>query len=75
MCFNTCVMGNYSEKIKQFISIKSTEAIKFKKKVRVNLTDLLQRRDQEQKQDRKITLLITSGITILVLTVLAIINL
>jgi len=68
-------MGSYSEKIKQFVNIKSTQAIKLKKKVRVNLTDLLQRRDQEQKQDRKITLLITLGITIVVLTVLAIINL
>ena len=59
MCFNRCVMWKYSSG----------------KKARLNLTDLLQRRQTEKKQDKKIILLITLGIIVLTLTVLAIISL
>jgi len=45
------------------------------KKARLNLTDLLQRHQTEKKQDKKIILLITLGIIVLTLTVLAIISL
>ena len=64
-----------SEKKEQSVGLKSTEAGKLEKKARLNLTDLLQRRRTEKKQDKKITLLIVLGIIVLILTVLAIISL
>ena len=76
MCFNRCVMWRSSSaKKEQSVNLKLTEESKFGKKARLNLTDLLQRRQTEKKEDKKIILLITLGIIVLILTVLAIISL
>jgi len=64
-----------SAKKEQSVNLKLTEESKFGKKARLNLTDLLQRRQTEKKEDKKIILLITLGIIVLILTVLAIISL
>ena len=69
-------MGRYdSEKIEQSINLEADENSKFQKKGRLNLVDLLRRREIEQKKDKKINLLIILGVFVLALVVAAIISL
>ena len=68
-------MGRYnSEKIEQSLNLEAVENSKPQKKARLNLVDLLRRREVEQKKDKKTNLIIILAVLALALVAAAIIS-
>ena len=75
MCLNSLIMGRYnSEKIEQSLNLEAVENSKPQKKARLNLVDLLRRREVEQKKDKKTNLIIILAVLALALVAAAIIS-
>ena len=63
------------EGIKKFTKSEDSAIDRFTTKARLNLNDLLRRRSEEKKVDKKINLLILSGASAFAVVVFVIINL
>ena len=63
------------EEIKKFTNAENLSLDRFKTKARLNLNDLLRRRSEEKKVDKKTNLLILSGASAVAAVVFVILNL
>ena len=63
------------EEIKKFTNSEDSKIDRFTTKARLNLNDLLRRRSEEKKVDKKANLLILSGASAIAAVVFVILNL
>ena len=63
------------EEIKKFTNAENSTVDRFTTKARLNLNDLLRRRSEEKKVDKKTNLLILSGASAIAAVVFVILNL
>jgi len=63
------------EEIKKFTNSEDSKIDRFTTKARLNLNDLLRRRSEEKKVDKKTNLLILSGASAIAAVVFVILNL
>ena len=63
------------EEIKKFTNSENSAVDRFTTKARLNLNDLLRRRSEEKKVDKKTNLLILSGASAIAAVVFVILNL
>ena len=63
------------EEIKKFTNSEDSKIDRFTTKARLNLNDLLRRRSEEKKVDKKTNLLILSGVSAVAAVVFVILNL